>query len=391
MGISDLVKNGVFEYTNKLNAFEAGKGSIKDNMDDLCEILECEIIKSKSSDEEKQKLLKRLREFCNTETNIMLVGATGCGKSSTINALFSAKNNNDAVSNKKDESEDIDDVSAENEEQQSNIGAKYVEVAKVGSKSDPETKDIEKYKIGNLVLWDTPGLGDGTEIDEHHKSVITDLLEEQDENGNKLIDMVLLILDGSTRDLGTSYKLVNEVILPELKDESNRLIVALNQADIAMKTGRHWDYEKNEPDETLITFLDDKVDSIRKRFKEDSDIDINPIYYCAGYQEESGETVYPYNLSKLLYYILNSLPSEKRVAVMEGVKMDSDNYIHNDSDGDYNKKIKDSFYDSFDYISDGVDKGADIGVMVLGLPGAIVGAFLGGFVGCVREIVEEVF
>ena len=37
----------------------------------------------------KKKLLKRLRNFCNTETNIMLVGATGCGKSSTINALFS--------------------------------------------------------------------------------------------------------------------------------------------------------------------------------------------------------------------------------------------------------------------------------------------------------------
>lgn len=391
MGINDLFKNDIFGHSDIMNVSEAGKGSIKDNMDDLCEILESEIIKSKASDEEKQNMLKRLREFCNTETNIMLVGATGCGKSSTINALFSATNNKGSLSASKDKADDYDDETNETEEQPINIGAQYVEVAKVGSKSDPETKDIEKYKIGNLVLWDTPGLGDGTEIDEHHKSVISDLLKEQDENGKKLIDMVLLILDGSTRDLGTSYKIVNEVILPELKDDSNRLIIALNQADIAMKTGRHWDYEKNEPDDTLIAFLDDKVESIKKRFKEDSNIDIVPIYYCAGYQEESGETVYPYNLSKLLYNILNSLPAEKRVAVMEGVKMDSDNYIHNDSDSDYNEKIKDSFYDSFDYISDGVDIGANIGVMVLGLPGAIVGAFLGGFVGCVREIVDEVF
>ena len=55
-----------------------------------------------------------------------------------------------------------------------------MEVAKVGSRTDPETKDIERYRIGNLVLWDTPGLGDGTEIDEHHRNVIAELLLEDD-------------------------------------------------------------------------------------------------------------------------------------------------------------------------------------------------------------------
>ena len=370
-----------------VEAMEAGKGSVKDNMDDLCDILENEIINSKSSEEEKRIMLKRLRTFCNTETNILLVGATGCGKSSTINALFAA---NMSDENSDEDSDALIDEEDENEESV-NISDRFVEVAKVGSKSDPETKDIEKYKIGNLVLWDTPGLGDGTEIDEHHKEVISDLLDEEDEDGNQLIDMVLLILDGSTRDLGTSYKILNEVIIPKLGDDIDRILVALNQADIAMKTGRHWDYEKNEPDDTLIEFLNDKVESIKKRIKEDSDLDVDPIYYCAGYKEESGETVYPYNLSKLLYYILKSLPAEKRVAVMEGVKLDADNYEHNDSDEDYNENVKEKFYDSFSYISDGVDKGAEIGLMVLGLPGAVVGAFLGGFVGCVRDLLDEIF
>lgn len=375
-GISNIVKN-----------MEAGKGSVKDNMDDLCDILENEIINSKSSEEEKRKMLKRLRTFCNTETNIMLVGATGCGKSSTINALFSAKMGEE----NSDESYEESDGEEDENEELVNISERLIEVAKVGSKSDPETKDIEKYKIGNLILWDTPGLGDGTEIDEHHKEVISDLLDEEDEDGNQLIDMVLLVLDGSTRDLGTSYKILNEVIIPKLGDDTDRILVALNQADIAMKTGRHWDYEKNEPDETLVEFLNDKVESIKKRIKEDSDINVDPIYYCAGYKEESGETVYPYNLSKLLYYILKSLPAEKRVAVMEGVKLEADNYEHNDSDDDYNEGVKEEFYDSFSYISDGVDKGADIGMMVLGLPGAVVGAFLGGFVGCVRDLLDEIF
>lgn len=345
-----------------LRAEEAGEGTIKENMDDLCDILEDEILKSKTTEEEKKRMLARLRKFCNTETNLMLVGATGCGKSSTINALFAVGENPDEA-----------------------------EVAKVGTKADPETKDIEKYKLGNLVLWDTPGLGDGTEIDEHHRELITELLREEDGEGNALIDLVLVILDGATRDLGTSYKILNDVIIPELKDDTERILVALNQADIAMKTGRHWDYEKNEPDETLVAFLNEKTESIKKRIQEDSGLDTDPIYYCAGYEEEGGDVVRPYNISKLLYYIMNALPAEKRVAVMEGIHTDSDHYEYHDEDGDYNEGIKHSFYDSFDYIGDGVDTGAEIGGTILGIPGALLGAVVGGFIGCVHSILEDIF
>ena len=361
-----------------LKSTEAGQGTIKDNMDDLRDILEEEIVKSKCTDEEKKALLKRLRTFCDTKTNIMLVGATGCGKSSTINALFAC--------GEKEEIPSDDDISAETVKK-----ARYIEVAKVGSKADPETKDIEKYKIGNLILWDTPGLGHGTEIDEHHKEVITELLREKDTDGNALIDLVLVILDGSTRDLGTSYKILNDVIIPELKGENERILIALNQADIAMKTGRHWDYEKNEPDEVLINYLNEKVDSIKTRIKEDSGLEIEPVYYCAGYEEESGDTVHPYNLSKLLYYIMQSLPAHKRVAVMEGINTDSENYDHNDDDEDYNEEIKGSFYDSFDYISEGIDSGAEIGSAILGIPGMVVGAVVGGIVGCFNAILDEIF
>ena len=355
-------------------------------MDDLCDILEEEILRSKASEDEKKELLKRLRKFCNTETNIMLVGATGCGKSSTINALFAVGEEEEETTEVVNDGDD-DELVAEVKTKK----PKYVEVAKVGSKADPETKDIEKYKIGSLVLWDTPGLGDGTEIDEHHKEVITELLREEDDDGNALIDLVLVILDGSTRDLGTSYKILNDVIIPELKDDTNRILIALNQADIAMKTGRHWDYEKNEPDETLIAFLNEKVESIKTRIKEDSNLEVEPVYYCAGYEEESGDVVHPYNLSKLLYYIMNSLPAEKRVAIMEGINTDSENYEHNDEDEDYNEGIKGSFYDSFDYIGDGVDAGAEIGGTILGIPGAIVGAVVGGFIGCIHSILDDIF
>lgn len=339
-----------------------GEGTIVENMENLREALEEEILKENGSNEEKKKLLRRLNKFCNTKTNIMLVGATGCGKSSTINAMFAVGDN------------------------ASEKG--YVEVAKVGSKADPETKDIEKYSIGNLILWDTPGLGDGTEIDEHHKEVITELLDEHDEDGNALIDLVLVILDGSTRDLGTSYKILNEVIIPKLENNENRILIALNQSDIAMKTGRHWDYEKNEPDETLVGFLEEKVTSVKNRIKEDSDIDVEPIYYCAGYEEAGGDVVRPYNLSKLLYYIMKSLPAEKRVAIIEGINNESENYEHNDDDEDYNEGIQESFFDSFDYIEESVEDGFEIGKNILGIPGGIIGGAIGVLVGCVRSIFD---
>ena len=70
---------------------------MKESMDDICEALEKEILKSDAADEVKQDMLIRLRKLCGTETNIMLVGATGCGKSSTINALFSCNRQEEYV------------------------------------------------------------------------------------------------------------------------------------------------------------------------------------------------------------------------------------------------------------------------------------------------------
>ena len=64
----------------------------------------------------KEKLLGNLLKLKKEKVNLMVTGATGCGKSSTINALFG------------------------------------VEVAKVGTSVDPETMEIEKYEFVNGVL-----------------------------------------------------------------------------------------------------------------------------------------------------------------------------------------------------------------------------------------------
>lgn len=224
---------------------------------------------------QKQELILKMGRLKNTKINILITGATGCGKSSTINALFGDN------------------------------------VAKVGQGATPETMDIVRYEHeNNIILWDSPGLGDGKEADERHTKGIISKLKEKDEEGNALIDLVLVILDGGSRDLGTSYTLINEVIIPNLGD-TKRLLVAINQCDMAMK-GRNWNTEKNEPEQPLIDFLDEKVKDIQKRIKEATNVDITPIYYSAGYKDGDNEQL-PYNLSKLLYFIVSHTKKEKRM------------------------------------------------------------------------------
>ena len=129
------------------------------------------------AEHDKNTVIKNLARLKETKVNILITGATGCGKSSTINALFDA------------------------------------EKAKVGQGADPETMDIAKYELSNIVLFDSPGLGDGKEADQRHSKNIMDKLYEKDAKGELLIDLVLVILDGSSRDLGTSFELINSVII----------------------------------------------------------------------------------------------------------------------------------------------------------------------------------
>ena len=206
----------------------------------ILEAMETDIMNANIPEAERTKLMKNLLQLKHQKINLMITGATGSGKSSTINALFNT------------------------------------EVAKVGVGVDPETMDITKYDLDNLVLWDSPGLGDGKEADNRHANNIINKLEEKDENGNLLIDLVLVILDGSTRDLGTSYELINQVIIPHLgKNKEGRILIAINQADVAMK-GKFWDYVNNRPEPQLQKFLDEKIASVKRRIKEGTGVDVEP-------------------------------------------------------------------------------------------------------------------
>ena len=305
------------------------------------------------SESEKTQLMSAFIKLKNEKLNILITGGTGCGKSSTINAMFGE------------------------------------EVAKVGVGVDPETMEIEKYTLGNMILWDSPGLGDGKEADTRHAKNIIKKLNEKDENGNALIDLVLVILDGSSRDFGTAYELINQVIIPNLgKDRTDRILVAINQADMAMK-GRNWDFENNRPNAELTEFLEAKAESVKRRIFEATGVKTEPIYYSAGYTD--GELQQnPYNLNKLYSYILKMTPTKKRLAYYDNINSDAKVWKDNDDLRDYSKEIKNSYMET---VMEFAETGGSIGERIGGnfgpvgkVLGKAVGTFVGGVVGAIAGL-----
>ena len=179
------------------------------------------------------------------------------------------------------------------------------------------------------------------------------------------------------------------MIIPNLgENKKNRILVAINQADVAMK-GKYWNVQENKPEEKLQEFLEDKVKSVKRRIKEATGIEIEPIYYSAGEKEEGYMQQKPYNLAKLLYYILKCTPKEKRLVYAENMNREKIIWKDNDDLQDYRKGILGKFLES---VTKGMATGGAIGealgsLVGLGQVGRIIGAVGGVVVGVEANII----
>ncbi len=235
-------------------------------------------------EESKNQLLANLVKFMSKELHILIVGGCGCGKSSTINALFN------------------------------------MEIAEVGYGVDAETQQVSAYKLDNLYLHDTPGIGESSTADKKHIENIKAALQEVDSDGNAVIDVVLVIVDGSNRDMRSSFELINEVVIPNLHNK-DRILVGINRCDLALD-GKGWIEKYNYPNEELLQRLKEKSDSVRRRIKEDTGVDVEPIFYSA---------LYKYNISKLLSHLVKSAPTRKRIFFAEKINKNPDNFLRDDT------------------------------------------------------------
>ncbi|MCL2015508.1 MAG: 50S ribosome-binding GTPase [Defluviitaleaceae bacterium] len=237
--------------------------------------------------------------------DVMIAGVTGTGKSSTINALLNR------------------------------------DVAKVGLGAEPETKAVQDYALGQFIrLWDTPGLGDGTEQDKantqdisnllsrlylawnrHYKNngdqvavnsceTIRSILKKENygelrwrnaafENLEKMLDCAIIVIDGSSKDLGMAYNLLETI---KAGINPTKILIAINQADIAMK-GRGWNIETMAPGEELLAFLQEQALSIQRRILKTCELQVAvPTFYSAAYG---------YNVDKLMDFIVDNMNPKK--------------------------------------------------------------------------------
>ena len=201
--------------------------------------------------------------------DILFIGATGVGKSSTLNSIITAT------------------------------------VSRVGKGVDPETTDIKPYKLNReIILWDTPGLGDSPRADRKYENQIFKLLHVKktnaDGSSSPLIDLVVLIMDGSSREMGTTFTLLTGKLKKMLRKE--RLMVIVNQADCAMHSHeKFFTNTKHNTTPELIAFLEEKVISIKNRIAESTGFSIaKPLYYSAKYK---------YNIKTIFDSILDTILS----------------------------------------------------------------------------------
>lgn len=168
----------------------------------------------------KQKIMEELQK----PTHIAVIGKTGVGKTSTINALF---------------------------------GTDW-EISHVRAATKDEQVFIYESERGRLKISDLPGFGEDIETEDAHREIYKRVLSE--------CDVALLILKADTRDMLDVQRTLRDVVGKNLNHLSKRIVVGLNQIDLVHPG--NWLEGANIPsieqEKNIKKIIKERVNSIKK-------------------------------------------------------------------------------------------------------------------------------
>ena len=205
---------------------------------------------------------KRLRiaELTSKRCSAILIGSTGSGKSSIINA--------------------IREISGLDKNGGAEIGL-----------IEPTTKSITPYKIKELTLWDTPGLGESPSKDiETIESITKWLFDHKAQN-----PLIVVVLNASVRDYGSIFVLLRSICTENLEKFS--FLFVLNRVDTLFKPKyfEHLCKTITSLPQNVRQKIIDKEISIQTRIKDSVGLQGDVISVSAGNGEQS-----PIGITKLL-------------------------------------------------------------------------------------------
>jgi small GTP-binding protein len=200
----------------------------QDKWDKLLEKYKSQIDTKNIPKEDVDKIFEELKQRVMGEldkpTHIAVIGKTGAGKTSTINALF---------------------------------GTDW-KISHVRAATKQEQVFIYEGERGRLKISDLPGFAEDIDTEDLYRRMYTQVLNE--------CDVALLILKADSRDMLEVQRFLRDVVSKSLNNLSKRMVIGLNQVDI-VQPGRWLDkpnIPSSEQAANIETIIKERIKSIKK-------------------------------------------------------------------------------------------------------------------------------